>query len=87
MGNDHQGQHRQTLTLSAEAKVKILGPLTLGPCASIAQGVGTLRTKSGATHGRGLGNALLAPRHARLAVNAAATVGLFLLETPLTAPG
>lgn len=49
----------------------------------IAQAVGAMRTKAGAAHGRGLGHEPLAPRHARLVVNAAATVGLFLLETAL----
>lgn len=50
---------------------------------SIAQAVGAMRTKAGAAHGRGLEHEPLAPRHARLVVNAAATVGLFLLETAL----
>jgi hypothetical protein len=50
---------------------------------AIAQSVGSLRTNSGAAHGRGPAHQPLQPRHARLAVNAAATVGLFLLETAL----
>ncbi|WP_207144048.1 abortive infection family protein [Thiococcus pfennigii] len=51
--------------------------------ASIAQQVGALRSKDGAVHGRVPDHIPLEPRHARLAVNAAATVGLFLLETAL----
>jgi len=54
---------------------------------SIAQGVGGMRTKAGAAHGRSLGHEPLAPRYARLAVNSAATVGLFLLETALIKKG
>lgn len=69
------------LAPGSEAAPDIKGALK--GLASIAQGVGALRTKAGAAHGRGLHHAPLAPRHARLAVNAAATVGLFLLETAL----
>jgi hypothetical protein len=49
--------------------------------ADLAQSIGTIRNKSAAAHGRGPDHRPLQPRHARLAVNAAATVGLFLLET------
>lgn len=53
----------------------------LGGLANIPAGIGVLRTKYGDAHGRGKKSAKLLPRHARLAVNAASTVGLFLLET------
>ena len=57
---------------------RILGGLT-----NIAAGIGVLRTKYGDAHGRGTEFAELLPRHARLAVNAASTIGLFLIETYL----
>ncbi len=55
----------------------------LGGLINIAAGIGVLRTKYGDAHGRGKEFAQLLSRHARLAVNAASTVGLFLLETYL----
>lgn len=63
----------------SEAEIKrILGSLT-----NVIAGIGVLRTKYGDAHGRGKEFTELLPRHARLAVNAASTIGLFLLETYL----
>ena len=63
----------------SEAEIKrILGGLVNTPA-----GIGVLRTKYGDAHGRGTEFTELLPRHARLAVNAASTIGLFLLETYL----
>jgi hypothetical protein len=55
----------------------------LGSLFNIAAGIGVLRTKYGDAHGKGKDPIKLYPRHARLAINAASTVGLFLLETYL----
>lgn len=67
----------------SEAEIKrILGGLT-----NIAAGIGVLRTKYGDAHGKGTEFSELLPRHARLAVNSASTVGLFLLETYLDIKG
>lgn len=63
----------------SEAEIKRV----LGSLINIAAGIGVLRTKYGDAHGRGKKFAQLLPRHARLAVNAASTIGLFLLETYL----
>jgi hypothetical protein len=63
----------------SEAEMKRI----LGGLVNIPAGIGVLRTKYGDAHGRGTQFAQLLPRHARLAVNAASTVGLFLLETYL----
>jgi len=63
----------------SEAEIKRI----LGGLVNIAAGIGVLRTKYGDAHGRGTQFAQLLPRHARLAVNAASTIGLFLLETYL----
>ncbi|PBJ84189.1 hypothetical protein CMZ84_07075 [Lysobacteraceae bacterium NML93-0399] len=50
---------------------------------NVAQGLGELRNLYGTGHGRGGGVRGLGPRHARLAVGAAATLATFLLETHL----
>ena len=63
----------------SEAEIKRI----LGGLVNIPAGIGVLRTKYGDAHGRGTQFAQLLPRHARLAVNAASTIGLFLLETYL----
>lgn len=48
---------------------------------SIADGVAALRTHEGSAHGRSTKTYRIAPRHARLAVHAAHTMALFILET------
>lgn len=49
---------------------------------SIADGVAALRTHAGSAHGHSPGKSYkLAPRHARLAVHAAHTIALFVIET------
>jgi len=55
----------------------------LGSLNNIAAGIGVLRTKYGDAHGKGKEYIQLSPRHARLAVNATSTLGLFLVETYL----
>ncbi|MBL8885226.1 MAG: abortive infection family protein [Phycisphaerales bacterium] len=53
----------------------------LGGLASIVHGVGELRTHAGSAHGRGSLRYKVLPRHARLVVASAVTIGLFVLET------
>ncbi len=53
----------------------------LGGLISVGAGIGTLRTKYSSFHGKGQKQYRLGKRHARLAVNALTTLGLFLLET------
>jgi len=48
---------------------------------SIVDGLGALRTHTGSAHGRGRTLYELSPRHARLALNAAHTLAVFVLET------
>ena len=48
---------------------------------SIAAGVGALRTHEGSAHGHGNKTYKIEARHARLAVHAAHTMTLFILET------
>lgn len=48
---------------------------------SITEGIGALRTHASSAHGAGKKSYKLEPRHARLAIHAAHTVALFILET------
>lgn|SRR5262249_19655698 len=56
--------------------VQIVGGLT-----SVSNGIGALRTHSGDAHGRGLRKSRVDGRLARLAIHAASTLCLFLIET------
>jgi hypothetical protein len=53
----------------------------LGSLGGIVSGIAELRNAYGTGHGKGLGQGGLGPRHARLAVGAAATLAAFLFET------
>jgi Abortive infection C-terminus len=53
----------------------------LGGLASVAGGIGALRTHGGDAHGRGKRSPRVDARIARLAVHAASTLALFLIET------
>lgn len=48
---------------------------------SIVDGIGAFRTHASSAHGQGRIQYNLKPRHARLAVNAAHTIALFVIET------
>jgi hypothetical protein len=61
----------------ADADLKQL----LGGLANAAAGIAAIRTKYSAFHGKSPKQRRLVGRHARLAVNSAAAVGLFLVET------
>lgn len=68
---------RSDLPADIEADIRqILGGLT-----SVAKGIGALRTHGGDAHGREKGFRRIDPRIARLAINAASTLALFLIET------
>ena len=69
------------LNLSPDQHNESLFKKILGGCSSIADGLGNLRNAYGDAHGQGARQVKPAIRHARLAVNAAATLCLFLLET------
>lgn len=53
----------------------------LGSLASITQGIAELRNAYGTGHGKGAKHRGLSPRHARLAVGAASTLAVFLVQT------
>lgn len=54
---------------------------TLGGLTSVAKGIGALRTHGGDAHGREKGFRRIDARIARLAINAASSLALFLIET------
>lgn len=53
----------------------------LGGLSSVVDGLGAVRTHASSAHGRGRNAYKVETRHARLAVNAAHTLAVFLLET------
>lgn len=53
----------------------------LGGCSGVVNGLGTMRNKLGDAHGSGAQRVRPLPRHARLAVNLAGSMALFLTET------
>jgi len=53
----------------------------LGGLTSVAKGIGALRTHAGDAHGRERGYRRIDTRIARLAINAAASLAMFLIET------
>jgi hypothetical protein len=69
------------MNLSPEMQAEEEIRRVLGGLLNAAIGIGVLRTKYSAAHGRGDRQKRLTQRHARLAINATSTIGLFLLET------
>ena len=67
---DGQGRHAR----AAVARPRVVVVL-------LVDGLGALRTHAGSAHGRGRTAYKVAPRHSRLALNAAHTLVHFLLET------
>lgn len=53
----------------------------LGGLTSVTKGIGALRTHAGDAHGREKGFRRIDPRIARLALNSASSIALFLIET------
>lgn len=71
---DHLGLDPQRVEDADMARI-------LGGLASVVDGLGAFRTHAGSAHGRGRKEYRVAPRHARLAVDAAHTLVVFMLET------
>lgn len=69
------------LDIPEEAKASDTIKRLLSNLASITQGVAELRNHYGTGHGKLISNKGLQPRHAKLAVGAASTLAVFLLET------
>ncbi len=71
------------LNLAPEQHQEQIFKQILGGCAGIVGGLGALRNKLGDAHGKGAARARPNDRHARLAVNLAGSMALFLTETHL----
>lgn len=69
------------LDLSPEQHQEPIFRQILGGCSGIVSGLGSMRNKLGDAHGKGRSRAKPSARHARLAVNIASTMALFLAET------
>jgi len=69
------------LNLSPDQHTAPLFKQILGGCSGIVNGLGSLRNKLGDAHGTGINHVRPSSRHARLAVNLAGSMALFLVET------
>ncbi len=69
------------LNLSPDQHTENLFKQILGGCSAIVNGLGSLRNKLGDAHGTGVRHVRPSSRHARLAVNLAGSMALFLVET------
>lgn len=83
---DLQRLYRATsraLTLSPDQQAEGVFRQVLGGCVTVAIGLAGMRNRFSDAHGQGQGDAEAEVRHARLAVNAAGTIALFLIESHL----
>ena len=71
----------QTMNLSPDGHADPDLKRVLGGLSNAGSGLAVLRTKYSTFHGKGANQLRLEKRHARLAVNALTTVGMFLVET------
>jgi len=69
------------LALAPEQHQEQIVKQILGGCSGIVNGLGTMRNKLGDAHGSGSRRVRPLPRHARLAVNLAGSMALFLTDT------
>ena len=67
--------------ISNEAKAASSIRQILGSLSSVVQGIAEVRNEYGSGHGKDSGFKGLQPRHAKLAVGAASTLAIYLLET------
>ena len=69
------------LNLAPEQHQENVFKQILGGCSGIVNGLGAMRNKLGDAHGKGKGSVRPLPRHARLAINIAGSMALFLTDT------
>ena len=67
--------------IAEQAKAAETVKRLLSNLASITQGIAELRNRYGTGHGKAAKSKGLGPRHAKLAVGAASTLAVFLMET------
>jgi len=71
----------KNLRLAPEQHTEEVFKQILGGCASVVEGIGSVRNKLSDAHGRGRIHAKPATRHAELAVNLAGALSVFLVAT------
>jgi hypothetical protein len=71
----------ESLNLAPQQHTEEIFKQILGGCQTVVNGLGSLRNKTGDAHGKGQRYIKPSERHAKLAVNLAGTVSVFLLET------
>jgi len=71
----------EELDLTPEQHEETLFKQILGSCSGVVSGIGRIRNAFGDAHGKGSTSYRPSGRHARLAVNMAGTMCLFLIET------
>jgi hypothetical protein len=69
------------LNLAPQQHTEEIFKQILGGCQTVVNGLGSLRNKTGDAHGKGQRYVKPSERHAKLAVNLAGTVSVFLIET------
>jgi hypothetical protein len=74
-------QASEALNLAPSQHTEQVFKQILGGCASVVEGLGTLRNRLSDSHGKGKVGAKPASRHAELAVNLAGAVATFLVAT------
>ncbi len=72
---------QKELGLAPEQHQEQIFKQILGGCSGVVNGLGAMRNRLGDAHGVGMRTVRPAPRHARLAVNLAGSMALFLAET------
>lgn len=71
----------QTLKLAPDQASEQMYKQVLGGCQTVVEGIGSMRNKFSDAHGKGATAAKPDERHARLALNLAASTAMFLVET------
>lgn len=72
---------QKELNLAPENHQEQIFKQILSGCSGVVNGLGTIRNRLGDAHGKGTKSVRPLPRHARLAVNLAGSMTMFLLET------
>jgi hypothetical protein len=78
---------QRELDLAPEKHQEQMFKQILSGCSGVVTGLGAIRNRLGDAHGKGAKTVRPLPRHARLAVNLAGTMALFLMETYLAKKG
>ena len=78
---------QKELNLAPEDHQEQIFKQILSGCSGVVNGLGAVRNRLGDAHGKGVKSVRPLPRHARLAVNLAGAMTMFLIETHLAKTG